>query len=186
MGFDGHPKDRQGLECVRASAAFQRVPESGTVVPRSKTLRAPGGRAYDRLPSFASLIPKCHFDIHDAILAHRCCTKKPTVGFSARFFLEGPDRRLWLMNKDLRRKKPQKIGKARKKVSFSFARIPVFLQNSPKKGRFFLSTLRLKSTGHSVGRCGIGTCAGFSPGRFSMEKQVKTCWLPGRLCRGWG
>jgi len=92
------------------------APESGTVVPRSKTLRGQGGRAYDRLPSFASLIPKCHFDTHDAILAYSCYFKKPTVGFQARFFLEGPGRRWWLMHNGLRRKKSQKNEKTKNKV----------------------------------------------------------------------
>jgi len=115
--------------------------ESGTVVPRSKTPRAQGGRAYDRLPSFAALIPKCQFDIHDAILAHRCCTKKPTVGFQARFFWEGLEGRIRMRRNGLKRKKSQKTEKTQKKVSFCMARTPVFLQNGPKKGPFFLSNI---------------------------------------------
>jgi hypothetical protein len=41
---------------------------------------------------------------------------KPTVGFSARFFLEGLDRRLCLKGNGLRAKKSQENRKTRKKV----------------------------------------------------------------------
>jgi len=50
------------------------------------------------------------------IIAQACCTKKPTVGFQARFILEGPGRRWRLSHNGLRRKKSQKTGKKQKKV----------------------------------------------------------------------
>jgi hypothetical protein len=43
-------------------------------------------------------------------------SKKPTVGFQARFFWEGSDRRLWLAGNGLREKKSRKSEKPRKKV----------------------------------------------------------------------
>ena len=55
--------------------------------------------------------------------------KKPMVGFLARFFLEGPERRLWLNGNGLQRKTSQKTGKTRKKVQNNFRGTPVFLQN---------------------------------------------------------
>jgi hypothetical protein len=64
-------------------------------------------------------------------MAHRGTDKKPTVGFQARFFLEGLDRRLSLKRNRLQREKSQKTGKTRKKVQNNFHRTPVFLQNSP-------------------------------------------------------
>jgi hypothetical protein len=67
--------------------------ESGTIVPRSKTLCAQWGPAFNRRPTFASHIAACHFDIHAAMMAQAETDKKPTVVFLARFFLEGVDRR---------------------------------------------------------------------------------------------
>ncbi len=51
-----HPSDNSGG-----------VSESGTVVPRSKTLRAQGRPAIYRRPSFASLVPACQYKLHHAI-----------------------------------------------------------------------------------------------------------------------
>jgi hypothetical protein len=74
------------------------------------------GLAGNRRPSFAFFVPACHFDIHTAMMAHPGTTKKPTVVFLARFFLEGLDRRLCLTINGLRGKKARKRGKTRKKV----------------------------------------------------------------------
>jgi hypothetical protein len=48
-------------------------------------------------------------------MAHPGTTIKPTVGFQARFFPEGWDRRLLLIKNGLQRKKSQKIEKTQKK-----------------------------------------------------------------------
>jgi hypothetical protein len=61
----------------------------------------------------------CHVTIlitHAAMMAWMGKNKKPTVGFSARFFLEGCDERLVLKGNGLQRVKSQKIEKTRKKV----------------------------------------------------------------------
>jgi hypothetical protein len=92
----------------------------------------------ERRPSFASLVAACHFDIHTAIMAYPGAKQKPSIGFQARFFLEGLDRRLSLIRNCLRRKKSQKTGKTRKKVQNNFGGTPFFLQNDldfrPKTG----------------------------------------------------
>jgi hypothetical protein len=67
------------------------------------------------------------------IVAQAGKKQKPTVGFSARFFLEGLDRRLWLKDSSLRRNKSQKREKTRKKVSNISAGTPDLL---PKRARF--------------------------------------------------
>jgi hypothetical protein len=71
-----------GFWSAHAPAALSSgVIESGTFVPRSKTLRAQGGSAPYRRPSFESPVAACHFDIHAAILADPGTNKKPTVVF---------------------------------------------------------------------------------------------------------
>jgi hypothetical protein len=50
---------------------------------------AAGGAALYRRPSFASLVPACRFDSHAAIMAHPGTNRKPSIGFSARFFWRG-------------------------------------------------------------------------------------------------
>jgi hypothetical protein len=59
------------------------VSETGTAVPRSKTLRGQGSLRFYRRPTFASLVPACHFDLHEAIMAQPGADKKPTVVFLA-------------------------------------------------------------------------------------------------------
>jgi hypothetical protein len=59
------------------------VSESGTVVPRSKTLGGQGGAAYDRRPSLASIVAVFRFDLHAAIMAHPGTNRKPSIGFLA-------------------------------------------------------------------------------------------------------
>jgi hypothetical protein len=66
-----------------------------------------------------------------AIVAHIPKTKKPTVVFLARFFLEGLERRLLLRSNGLQRKKSQKTEKTQKNVQNNFRGTPVFLQNGP-------------------------------------------------------
>jgi hypothetical protein len=82
--------------------------------------------------------PLNYCSVHAAIMAHRGTDKKPTVGFQARFFLEGLDRRLSLRRNGLQRKKSQQTGKMRKKVQNNSSGTPVFLQNGldfrPKTG----------------------------------------------------
>jgi hypothetical protein len=59
--------------------------------------------------------------------------QKPTVGFSARFFLEGLERRWSLRRSGLRRNKSQKHEKTRKKALNISPGIPVLL---PKRASF--------------------------------------------------
>jgi len=110
------PERPAGFGARAATPLSGEASESGTAVPRSKTPGAPGGRAICRRPSFASLVPACHFDGHRAIMAHLGRKRKPSIGFWARFFLEGLDRRWWLQIKDLQREKSEKTVKTRKKV----------------------------------------------------------------------
>jgi hypothetical protein len=87
------------------------------------------------------------FNVHAARLPETLETQKPTVGFLARFFWEGSNRRNSLSFKLLRGIKSQTIAKTRKKVSFFRAAPAVFLPNRPKKGRFSLS-VRFLERGH--------------------------------------
>jgi len=73
------------------------------------------------------------FIVRALIVAQAGKKLKPTVGFSARFFWEGLDRRLWLNDSCLRREKTQKREKTRKKVPNIFAETPDLL---PKRARF--------------------------------------------------
>ena len=77
------------------------------------------------------------FNIHAAILPEAVELQKPTVGFSARFFLEGSHRWNILSYNLLRGIKSPKIEKTRKKVSFFWSGPPVFLPNGPQKSLFF-------------------------------------------------
>jgi hypothetical protein len=122
------------------------VSRSGTVVPQSKTLRAQGGRALYRRPSFTSPVPACCFDIHALIMAQAGADRKPSIGFQARFFWEELNRRLWLTHNGLRREKSPKTGKRRKKVQNNCPETPVFLQ---KLGAF-------SNEGVRNNRCDIG------------------------------
>jgi hypothetical protein len=79
----------------------------------------------------ASHVPAFPFDLHAAIMAHPGANRKPSIGFQARFFLEGSDRRLSLKGNGLHRKKSQKTGKMQKKVQNNFRGTPVFLQKAP-------------------------------------------------------
>jgi hypothetical protein len=90
-------------------------------------------------PAFAGLalcggfltahFPMNYCSVHGPIMAQAGTDKKPTVGFQARFFLKGLDRRLSLKGNRLQREKSQKTGKTRKKVQNNFRETPVFLQN---------------------------------------------------------
>jgi hypothetical protein len=73
------------------------------------------------------------FVISALIVAQSGKTLKPTVGFLARFILEGSGRWLRLQGNGLRRRKSRKSEKTRKKVQNNFRGTPVLL---PKRARF--------------------------------------------------
>ena len=62
-------------------------------------------------------------------MSHFRKNEKPTVGFPARFFLDGFDRRLSLKRNGLRLEKSQKTEKARKNGLNIFADAAVFPRN---------------------------------------------------------
>jgi hypothetical protein len=80
-------------------------------------------------------LPPCHpvvvLNHHAAIMAHPGNNKKPTVGFGARFLLEGLERRLSLEGNGLQLRESHKMEKTQKKVQNNFGGTPVFLQNGP-------------------------------------------------------
>jgi len=119
-------------------------------------------------------------------IAQVCCTKKPTVGFPARFILEGPGRREWLGGNGLRLKKYQKTVKTQKKVSFCWARTPVFLPNSPKKRPFFLSIIALSSAKAAFSVAAEELAPVLAARVFSNVHRVQPVigrWWPGRRRR---
>jgi hypothetical protein len=64
-------------------------------------------------------------------MAHPGTIIKPSIGFQARFFWKGLDRRLCLKGKGLGREKARKNEKTLKKVKNNFGGTPVFLQKAP-------------------------------------------------------
>jgi hypothetical protein len=73
------------------------------------------------------------FIVQAMIVAQAGKEQKPTVGFSARFFWEGSDRRLPLRRSGLRSKKSHKREKTRNKVLNISGETPDLL---PKRGQF--------------------------------------------------
>ncbi len=130
IGFDWHRIGRQGLKCARQRRSPARCPKAELSFRAAKRCAQGGPASYCR-PSFASVAPACRFDSHTAIMAHPGTNRKPSIGFQARFFLAGLERRLWLKGNGLQRKKPQKTVKTLKKVQIIFRGTPVILQNGP-------------------------------------------------------
>jgi hypothetical protein len=79
------------------------------------------------------------FNVHAAILSESAKTQKPTIGFSARFFLVRSNRWKILSLNVLCGTKFPKTEKTQKKMPFSMRGPPIFLPNRPQKGPFLLS-----------------------------------------------
>ena len=89
----------------------------------------------------AFLIPACHFDIHGGIVAHLGTKQKPTVGFSARFFLEGSGTALVALGQGVAAaRNPKKEKKRTAKCKIVWPKPPFFCKRGRKKGLFFCQT----------------------------------------------
>jgi hypothetical protein len=64
-------------------------------------------------------------------MAQSGADRKPSIGFQARFFLEGSERRMWLKGNGLELEKAGKTGKTQKKAQNNFPDTADFLQNAP-------------------------------------------------------
>jgi hypothetical protein len=71
-------------------------------------------------------------------------TKKPTVGFPARFFWKGQNSRKVLSDNNLQTQKPPKHVKARNKMLFSWRERAILLPKRRKNGPFLLSVRFLR------------------------------------------
>jgi hypothetical protein len=85
------------------------------------------------------------FNVHATIMSQLSKNQKPTVGFQARFFLEGSEPCKFLIINGVRDNRPRKSEKTRPQTSFFPARPPRFSAKTPKKRAFFAVSTFLRA-----------------------------------------
>ena len=92
------------------------------------------------------------FNIHTAMMAQFPKNKKPTVGFQARFFLEGFAGCKFMASNVLQIKKSRKTERTQNKMSFFLPGPGVFSAKTPPKPPFFPVSTFFKTQARLMGR----------------------------------